>query len=78
MKSNWRNVAARGWCVGMLAIVALDVGCVVHARGGFDQVDIIGVDGFHHQGYYDDHHVWHGGYYDDHHQFHGDAPDWHR
>jgi hypothetical protein len=45
---------------------------------GFVSLDLVDVQGYHHQGYYDDHHDWHGGYYDAHHQFHNDAHDWHR
>ena len=74
MISSLRQVAISSLFLGALC---LGTGCVVHGRGGFAQIDIVGTDGYHHQGYYDDHHDWHGGYYDDHHQWHDDPHDWH-
>jgi hypothetical protein len=42
------------------------------------QVDVVDTYGYHHHGYYDDHHGWHGGYYDSGHVYHADRGDWHR
>ena len=58
-------------------------GCAVVVPGPpgppvpFPMVDIVDVQGYHHRGYYDDHHTWHGGYDDANHQHHDDPPDWH-
>jgi hypothetical protein len=66
------------WCVVALALAGTTTGCVVSAHGHYDQVDLVDVHGYHHQGYYDDHHDWHGGYYDEGHNFHDDPHDWHQ
>ena len=42
------------------------------------QLDVVDAYGYHHHGYYDDHHNWHGGYYDSGHVYHADKGDWHR
>jgi hypothetical protein len=65
------------WALGIIAAMSLTA-CVVHDHGHFAQVDVLDVHGYHHQGYYDDHHDWHGGYYDESHQFHDDPHDWHQ
>jgi hypothetical protein len=56
-------------------------GCVVvdhdHGPDHYDRVDVVDVNGYHHQGYYDESHDWHGGFYDANHQFHDDPHDWH-
>ncbi|MGA3067787.1 MAG: hypothetical protein ABSF29_13165 [Tepidisphaeraceae bacterium] len=77
MLLNWRKAAVGGWCLGMLTVASLGGGCVVHARGGFAQVDVVDEQGYHHRGYYDDQHAWHGGWYDGGHAWHDDPPDWH-
>jgi hypothetical protein len=77
MKSGWRSEMASGCCLAAIALAGLTGGCVVHGHG-YAQVDVVDVQGYHHQGYYDDNHAWHGGYYDEHHNFHNDPPDWHR
>jgi hypothetical protein len=84
-----KALASLIWSGGIfLGSLALCIACEVQAEGpvigppppppGFVSVDIVGSDGFHHQGYYDDHHVWHGGYYDAHHAYHADRGDWHK
>ncbi len=40
-------------------------------------IDVVDADGFHHTGYYDEHHDWHGGYYDHDRNYHDDPHDWH-
>lgn len=77
MHSFLRRAATMGLWVGIGLAVSVGGGCVVHARGGFAQVDLVDVNGYHHQGYYDDHHDWHGGWYDKDHGWHDDPHDWH-
>jgi len=78
MKSVW--IAACGFGLGIVMVLSSAglVGCIeVHPHDHFDSVDLVDVHGYHHQGYYDDDHVWHGGYYDESHAYHEDAHDWH-
>ncbi len=77
MKSNWRTFIALNHCLAVLAAMSLG-GCVVHERGHYDQVEVVDAHGYHHQGYYDEHHDWHGGYDDENHQHHDDPHDWHQ
>jgi hypothetical protein len=70
MKTALRLVLAGGIS---LAAFGLGAGCVVHPH---DQVDVVDAQGYHHHGYYDDHHVWHGGYVDEHNVHHDDPGDW--
>jgi hypothetical protein len=79
---KWLSVIALGVIVG---------GCVVRPEGpsgavvvgppavavGPPEIDIVGGDGYHHHGYYDDHHNWHGGWVDEHGGHHDDPHDWH-
>jgi|HubBroStandDraft_1064217.scaffolds.fasta_scaffold1111774_1 hypothetical protein len=76
MHRSDRAVALAFWIL-MAGAASLGSGCVVHGHGGYAQVDLVDVQGYHHTGYYDDHHNWHGGYYDEHHAWHDDAQDWH-
>jgi len=74
---------------GAAMIVMLGAGCEVRAPGPptvvvgppvvdvGPEIDIVGDDGYHHHGHYDDHHRWHGWYEDEHHQRHDDPDDWH-
>jgi hypothetical protein len=72
--------------LGAIAIAVLIGGCQarVEAPGppgvaiGFPGVEIVDASGYHHHGYYDDHHAWHGGWDDEHHVHHDDPGDWHR
>jgi hypothetical protein len=71
---------------GAIAIALLVGGCEarVEAPGppgiaiGFPGVEIVDAHGYHHHGYYDDHHRWHGGWDDERHVHHDDPGDWHR
>ncbi|HEY1921629.1 MAG TPA: hypothetical protein VGG44_02595 [Tepidisphaeraceae bacterium] len=68
----------------LIALTMLAAGCEVRAEGppgvviGPPQIDLVDVNGYHHHGYYDDHHAWHGGWEDEHHVHHDDPGDWHR
>jgi len=84
MKDIQYRVLTRGIT---LAVLAAGAGCIVAPPGPpgpppppgrFVSVDVVDVQGYHHQGYYDDHHQWHGWYYDANHVRHDDPPDWHR
>jgi hypothetical protein len=75
MRSSLHRVQTTGLWLLMAAAIGVGSGCVVH--GGYAQLDIVDTSGYHHTGYYDDHHAWHGGYYDDHHAWHDDPGDWH-
>jgi hypothetical protein len=65
--------------VGIVLMTRL-VGCVVAEPGPdhYEHVDVVDVSGYHHTGYYDEHHDWHGGYYDAGHVYHDDPHDWHQ
>ena len=58
-------------CVGGFGSVMMS-GCVVD-HPHHEWVD---EHGYHHEGYYDDHHAWHGGYVDEQGMHHDDPPDW--
>jgi hypothetical protein len=77
MKAKWRTAFVGSWWIAALAASSL-IGCVMHGGGHYDEVDVVDAHGWHHHGYYDEHHDWHGGYYDDSHAFHDDPHDWHR
>jgi len=76
MNAIWHRIM-----VGAIGLsgLGLAAGCVVAPPppGPFPMVDFVDVQGYHHHGYYDDHHQWHGGYDDANHQHHDDPPDWH-
>jgi len=78
MRSAWRKILGTGLSLGIFAVAGIGGGCVVHAQGPGAQVEFVDVQGYHHRGYYDDHHDWHGGYYDQGHAWHDDAHDWHQ
>jgi hypothetical protein len=78
MKSAWYKELAFACSLAALVMIGMSGGCIVHGHGGYAQVDLVDVHGYHHQGYYDEHHDWHGGYYDEQHQYHNDAHDWHQ
>jgi hypothetical protein len=89
MNVNWPIRCFVGY-VGAIAIAALIGGCEVRAPGppalvigppgpvvvGPPSIEIVDEHGYHHHGYYDDHHAWHGWYVDAHNVRHDDAPDW--
>jgi hypothetical protein len=56
--------------------LAAGAGCSV-GIGVPDSVELVDAHGYHHHGYYDDHHTWHGGYYDENRVYHDDPHDWH-
>jgi hypothetical protein len=60
--------------VGAFVVMGLG-GCVVQPSG---DVEIVDDHGYHHHGYYDDHHDWHGWYEDENHARHDDPHDWHQ
>jgi hypothetical protein len=64
-------------CLAALLLASLTIGCAARAHDHFDTVDIVDAHGYHHCGYYDDHHDWHGGYDDESHVHHDDPNDWH-
>jgi hypothetical protein len=72
MKPNWLTATAAAWCLAVAGLAAINLGC---QSGGLEIVD---THGYHHRGYYDDHHDWHGGYYDENHTYHDDPHDWHQ
>jgi len=71
MKSNRCGKAAGIWCLAALALATVNLGCA-------GSLEIVDARGYHHHGYYDNHHDWHGGYYDENHAYHDDAHDWHQ
>ena len=88
MNVNWPIRCFVGY-VGAIAIAALIGGCEVRRRVrragdwptgslvvGPPSIEIVDEHGYHHHGYYDDHHAWHGWYVDAHNVRHDDAPDW--
>jgi hypothetical protein len=78
MRSLQQRLLAGVFGLGILAAVGSLGGCVVRGHGGYASVDLVDVQGYHHQGYYDDQHAWHGGYYDQNHAYHDDPHDWHQ
>ncbi len=83
MNAKWCAWCLSG-CIGAMAIATLSGGCEVRPVGppgavvvGPPGIEIVDANGYHHHGYYDDHHAWHGGYEDEHHVHHDDPADWH-
>jgi hypothetical protein len=68
--ANMRTILS-AIAMGVLSLGFL-AGCAHHV-----QVDLVDTNGYHHQGYRDDHGDWHGGYTDENHQYHDDPHDWH-
>jgi hypothetical protein len=71
MKLSYLCTRANAGLLGLIIAAGLAVGCAA-------QVDFVDAHGYHHHGYYDDHHDWHGGYYDGGNVYHDDPHDWHQ
>jgi hypothetical protein len=77
MISKCHRVVVCSFTLGAVMMAGI-VGCNVRTPDHFAVVDISDAHGYHHRGYYDNHHDWHGGYYDESHAYHEDSHDWHR
>jgi hypothetical protein len=78
------NIARTTTKFATLSLLATLAACEVRVAGPpppppmgpVASLEIVDENGYHHHGYWDDHHAWHGGYYDAHHAYHDDPPDW--
>ena len=52
MKLTYLRTRANAGLLGLIVAAGLTIGCAA-------QVDFVDAHGYHHHGYYDDHHDWH-------------------